>query len=58
MVHNWSPEAHTVRVAADAASVLDDTVHSAGTDVELAPWDVRVWREALSASAPSAESVH
>jgi beta-galactosidase len=52
VVHNWSPHARTVRVTADAASVLDDALHPAGTEVELAPWDVRVWREALSV-APS-----
>jgi beta-galactosidase len=56
VVHNWSPEARTVRIAADAASVLDDTVHRAGTEVGLAPWDVRVWREAPAASAPSSSS--
>ena len=52
VVHNWSPHARTVRVAADAASLIDDALHPAGTEVELAPWDVRVWREALSV-APS-----
>jgi beta-galactosidase len=52
VVHNWSPHARTVRVTADAASVIDDALHPAGTEVELAPWDVRVWREALSV-APS-----
>ena len=55
VVHNWSPHARTVRVAADAASVLDDVLHPAGTEVDLAPWDVRVWREApsVAASPPS-----
>jgi beta-galactosidase len=38
VVHNWSPHARTVRIAADAASVLDDAVHRAGTEVALAPW--------------------
>ncbi|MFK4834669.1 beta-galactosidase [Microbacterium sp. ZW T2_14] len=46
VVHNWSPEPRTVSLAGDVASVLDDAVHRAGTEVELAPWDVRVWREA------------
>ena len=45
VVHNWSPEPRTVVVARVAASVLDDTVFAAGTELELAPWDVRVWRE-------------
>jgi beta-galactosidase len=44
VVHNWSPEPRTVHVARDVASVLDDVVHHARTEVELAPWDVRVWR--------------
>jgi beta-galactosidase len=45
VVHNWSPQGRTVRIAADAASVLDGAVHAAGTQLTLAPWDVRVWRE-------------
>jgi beta-galactosidase len=54
VVHNWSPQGRTIRIAADAASVLDGAVHRAGTEVELAPWDVRVWREALPVIASSA----
>lgn len=44
VVHNWSPQARTVEVARDVASVLDDAVHRARAEVVLAPWDVRVWR--------------
>lgn len=46
VVHNWSPEASIVRLARDAASLVDDARHRAGADVALAPWDVRIWREA------------
>ncbi|WP_106815153.1 beta-galactosidase [Microbacterium timonense] len=46
IVHNWSPRGCTVVPARDAASVIDDTVHRAGVEVALGPWDVRVWREA------------
>ena len=46
VVHNWSPQPRTVVVARAAASVLDDAVHTVGAEVTLAPWDVRVWREA------------
>ncbi|MDQ7879174.1 Beta-galactosidase C-terminal domain [Microbacterium sp. QXD-8] len=56
VVHNWSPQTRTVRIAADAASVLDDAVHRAGTEVALAPWDVRVWREVRSGIGVSAPS--
>ncbi|WP_163630494.1 beta-galactosidase [Microbacterium sp. B35-04] len=57
VVHNWSPQTRTVRVAADAASVLDDAVHRAGTEVELAPWDVRIWREAPAVTASNSHVV-
>ncbi|MFB7894514.1 beta-galactosidase [Microbacterium sp. NPDC056044] len=46
VVHNWSPEPRTVVFGRAAASVLDDAVHEASAEVTLAPWDVRVWREA------------
>jgi beta-galactosidase len=46
VVHNWSPQPRTVVLARDAASVIDDAVHPAGAEVVLAPWAVRVWREA------------
>nr|WP_277348830.1 beta-galactosidase trimerization domain-containing protein [Microbacterium sp. CFH 90308] len=46
VVHNWSPEGRAVTLAKAVASVVDDTTHGAGTVVELAPWDVRIWREA------------
>ena len=46
VVHNWSSQPRTVVVARAAASVLDDAVHTVGAEVTLAPWDVRVWREA------------
>jgi beta-galactosidase len=46
VVHNWSPESRTVEMARDAASVIDDAVHAAGSRVALRPWDVRVWRVA------------
>ena len=46
VVHNWSPEPRTVRMARCVASVIDDAVHDAEAEVALAPWDVRVWREA------------
>ena len=45
VVHNWSPEPRTVRLARGVASVIDDAVHDADAAVALAPWDVRVWRE-------------
>ena len=45
VVHNWSPEVRTVRVARSVASVLDDVVHEAGDEVILHGWDVRVWSE-------------
>ncbi|GAA5206245.1 beta-galactosidase [Microbacterium kyungheense] len=46
VVHNWSPEPRAVRLARGAASLIDDGAFAAGDEVELAPWSVRVWREA------------
>ncbi|MDR7113103.1 beta-galactosidase [Microbacterium trichothecenolyticum] len=46
VVHNWSSEPRAVVLGRAAASVLDDAVFAAGAEVTLAPWDVRVWREA------------
>jgi beta-galactosidase len=46
VVHNWSPEPRAVVLGRAAASVLDDAVFAAAAEVTLAPWDVRVWREA------------
>ncbi|MDT0143349.1 beta-galactosidase [Microbacterium sp. PRC9] len=46
VIHNWSPEPRAVVLGRAAASVLDDAVFAAGAEVTLAPWDVRVWREA------------
>ncbi|WP_460798839.1 beta-galactosidase [Microbacterium sp. GXF0217] len=49
VVHNWSSEDRTVRIARDLSSVLDDGAHRIGEDVVLRGWDVRVWREEVSA---------
>lgn len=45
VVHNWSPEARTVQVGRDVASLIDDARHDVGADIVLGAWDVRVWRE-------------
>ncbi len=46
VVHNWSGSPCTVRLRRAVASVVDDTAHGEDADVELAPWDVRIWSEA------------
>ncbi|MGI5452778.1 beta-galactosidase [Streptomyces sp. CA-249302] len=43
VVHNWSWESVTVTAPVDLTDVLDDLSISAGTEVELGAWDVRVF---------------
>ena len=45
VVHNWSPQPRSVRVARSVASVLDETVHGTGDEIILNSWDVQVWCE-------------